>query len=404
MPISEDEIDYNRSREPQSTMSKAELRKTHKPIMEKRRRARINHCLNEIKTLILEAMNKDPSRHTKLEKADILEMAVKHLQNVQRQQLALSMASDPSVMRKFKTGFDECASEIDRYMNRIDGLDTTMKLRVANHLRKCIGGIEQVAQFSVAGFGNLSLVSSSGGASTQSLGAPAGDHNNNPRIQIPQGIQLIPSRLPTGELALLVPNSRHINFFPSNSRSSAFAAVVPSSTEVSTKLSPPVSPTATEEHRLRSDSPRGFRPVVPAKSLYTEEHQVPQISSTVIQPPEVKTLKFPISRKLESPRKLAEPLCIITNQSERYRQARAAEDSVAYEENVQVQGVKRKYPDGQGLLAVVGEQYHPTAPKIVKTQLITVDCQSTSGSDGAKEESPKKNANCEPSSDMWRPW
>lgn len=62
MPISEDEIDYNRSREPQSTMSKAEIRKTHKPIMEKRRRARINHCLNEIKTLILEAMNKDVSQ------------------------------------------------------------------------------------------------------------------------------------------------------------------------------------------------------------------------------------------------------------------------------------------------------------------------------------------------------
>lgn len=61
MPISEDEIDFNKPQEAQTTMSKAELRKTHKPIMEKRRRARINHCLNEIKTLILEAMNKDVS-------------------------------------------------------------------------------------------------------------------------------------------------------------------------------------------------------------------------------------------------------------------------------------------------------------------------------------------------------
>lgn len=61
MPISEDEIDFSKPQEAQTTMSKAELRKTHKPIMEKRRRARINHCLNEIKTLILEAMNKDVS-------------------------------------------------------------------------------------------------------------------------------------------------------------------------------------------------------------------------------------------------------------------------------------------------------------------------------------------------------
>lgn len=61
MPISEDEIDFSKPQEAQAAMSKAELRKTHKPIMEKRRRARINHCLNEIKSLILEAMNKDVS-------------------------------------------------------------------------------------------------------------------------------------------------------------------------------------------------------------------------------------------------------------------------------------------------------------------------------------------------------
>lgn len=37
------------------------LLQTNKPIMEKKRRARINHCLNELKTLILEAMKKDVS-------------------------------------------------------------------------------------------------------------------------------------------------------------------------------------------------------------------------------------------------------------------------------------------------------------------------------------------------------
>ncbi len=34
---------------------------SNKPIMEKRRRARINHSLNELKTLILDAMKKDVS-------------------------------------------------------------------------------------------------------------------------------------------------------------------------------------------------------------------------------------------------------------------------------------------------------------------------------------------------------
>jgi hypothetical protein len=37
------------------------LFQSNKPIMEKRRRARINNCLNELKTLILDAMKKDVS-------------------------------------------------------------------------------------------------------------------------------------------------------------------------------------------------------------------------------------------------------------------------------------------------------------------------------------------------------
>ncbi|EDV90858.1 GH12946 [Drosophila grimshawi] len=36
-------------------------RRSNKPIMEKRRRARINNCLNELKTLILDATKKDVS-------------------------------------------------------------------------------------------------------------------------------------------------------------------------------------------------------------------------------------------------------------------------------------------------------------------------------------------------------
>lgn len=37
------------------------LLQNNKPIMEKRRRARINQCLNELKALILDATNKDVS-------------------------------------------------------------------------------------------------------------------------------------------------------------------------------------------------------------------------------------------------------------------------------------------------------------------------------------------------------
>uniref|UniRef100_A0A8C7WXJ7 BHLH domain-containing protein n=1 Tax=Oryzias sinensis TaxID=183150 RepID=A0A8C7WXJ7_9TELE len=52
-------------------------RLSSKPIMEKRRRARINESLAQLKSLILDALKKDSCRHSKLEKADILEMTAK---------------------------------------------------------------------------------------------------------------------------------------------------------------------------------------------------------------------------------------------------------------------------------------------------------------------------------------
>lgn len=58
------------------------LKRTNKPLMEKRRRARINQSLAILKALILESTknsNKSTDgqpKHTKLEKADILVMIV----------------------------------------------------------------------------------------------------------------------------------------------------------------------------------------------------------------------------------------------------------------------------------------------------------------------------------------
>ncbi|KAL4716676.1 hypothetical protein ACJJTC_004795 [Scirpophaga incertulas] len=96
MPCSEDDDSQTGFTADTRGMSKAELRKTNKPIMEKKRRARINQCLNELKDLLVDTTNTDPARHSKLEKADILELTVKHLQTLQRQQLAAAIAADPA--------------------------------------------------------------------------------------------------------------------------------------------------------------------------------------------------------------------------------------------------------------------------------------------------------------------
>ncbi|XP_054464561.1 transcription factor HES-2-like, partial [Anoplopoma fimbria] len=59
-----------------------ELRKTMKPLMEKRRRARMNDSLTHLKNLLLPLTGRDKTRSSKLEKADILEMTVRFLGDV----------------------------------------------------------------------------------------------------------------------------------------------------------------------------------------------------------------------------------------------------------------------------------------------------------------------------------
>eukprot|EP00071_Canis_lupus_P005949 XP_005620512.1 transcription factor HES-2 [Canis lupus familiaris] len=60
----------------------AELRKSLKPLLEKRRRARINASLRQLKGLILPLLGRESSHYSKLEKADILEMTVRFLREL----------------------------------------------------------------------------------------------------------------------------------------------------------------------------------------------------------------------------------------------------------------------------------------------------------------------------------
>ncbi|CAH1156242.1 unnamed protein product [Phaedon cochleariae] len=60
-------------------------RKYRKPLMEKKRRARINESLDSLKQILLECDPHSVSKKSaKLEKADILEMTVSYLQNLKK--------------------------------------------------------------------------------------------------------------------------------------------------------------------------------------------------------------------------------------------------------------------------------------------------------------------------------
>lgn len=195
-----------------TTRRTGENRRSNKPIMEKRRRARINNSLNDLKTLVLESMKKDPARHSKLEKADILELTVKHLETLQRQQVAMAAAADPTVLNKFRAGYTECASEVGKF----PGLDASVRRRLMAHLASCLGPVD------------ASNANGQTTTATQQPVQPAPPTTQlqvhilpqldaTPRIQVQQSngifftnangtaLHLLPTRLPNGDIALVLP-------------------------------------------------------------------------------------------------------------------------------------------------------------------------------------------------------
>ncbi|MCP3663223.1 MAG: helix-loop-helix domain-containing protein, partial [Gammaproteobacteria bacterium] len=78
-------IESYHDQEPMSRTDK--YRKVMKPLLERKRRARINACLDELKDLMVYALQTEGESISKLEKADVLELTVRHLRKLKRQQM-----------------------------------------------------------------------------------------------------------------------------------------------------------------------------------------------------------------------------------------------------------------------------------------------------------------------------
>ncbi|XP_067872859.1 transcription factor HES-2.1 [Heterodontus francisci] len=109
----------------------SELRKTLKPLMEKRRRARINDSLNQLKTLILPLIGKDSPRYSKLEKADILEMTVRFLQNLPKTPLYDRLDS-------YQEGYRACLIQLGNLLPSSKLMETEACDRLTDYLERCM--------------------------------------------------------------------------------------------------------------------------------------------------------------------------------------------------------------------------------------------------------------------------
>merc|ERR1711979_116258 len=138
-PIIKSEIKSEPAFEDEPMSRTDQYRKVMKPLIERKRRARINACLDELKDLMVFAMQSEGENISKLEKADVLELTVKHLRKLKRQQmLALNPALD---MDRFHAGYTTCATEVSRTLAST-GVDISIGSRLMSHLGHKLNNIE----------------------------------------------------------------------------------------------------------------------------------------------------------------------------------------------------------------------------------------------------------------------
>jgi hairy-and-enhancer-of-split protein len=161
-----------------------QYRKVMKPLLERKRRARINACLDELRDLMVFALQAEGESISKLEKADVLELTVRHLQKLKRQQmLSLNPALD---LDRFHAGYTTCATEVSKCLAST-GVDITVGSRLMSHLGLKLHNIESSRVSDLKVNVSSSAVSdcgySSGRESTPSPPNPATLGASGPKIE-----------------------------------------------------------------------------------------------------------------------------------------------------------------------------------------------------------------------------
>ncbi|XP_055375416.1 enhancer of split mbeta protein-like, partial [Condylostylus longicornis] len=124
-----------------SKISKTQqYRKVMKPMLERKRRARINKCLDQLKDLIIECMKEDDEHILKLEKADILEHTVEYLHKIkanEKQNNILKQTktdNKENIKESFRNGYIYAANEISKILATTRGVDTKFGIQLMSHL------------------------------------------------------------------------------------------------------------------------------------------------------------------------------------------------------------------------------------------------------------------------------
>ncbi|GIY24861.1 transcription factor HES-1 [Caerostris extrusa] len=117
-------------------------KKASKPLIEKRRRARINYSLSLLKALVIDSKT-ESTRQTKLEKADILEMTVQYLREIKKGQISVTSLDTRYAKKTFESGYMECVQQVELFLATLTNpnlaeVETDLKNRLKDHLWQCL--------------------------------------------------------------------------------------------------------------------------------------------------------------------------------------------------------------------------------------------------------------------------
>ncbi|KAM4605263.1 transcription cofactor HES-6 [Polymixia lowei] len=104
-------------------------RKIRKPLVEKKRRARINESLQELRVLTADA-----DLQSKMENAEVLEMTVKRVESILQNRAQEVDAVKRETCERFAAGYIQCMHEVHTFVSNCPGIDPTIAAELLNHL------------------------------------------------------------------------------------------------------------------------------------------------------------------------------------------------------------------------------------------------------------------------------
>lgn len=171
--------EINSSEEPPMSRTH-QYRKVMKPLLERKRRARINKCLDEIKDIMVNTLQAEGESITKLEKADVLELTVKHLRKLKRKN-ALGLTPQATYAGRFRAGYSHCAQEVSKFMSHQGpvSVESATSARLLSHLANCLHTLDAMppsvmamAVSPIGGSSNISSPYSNGSYHHQMMSSP----------------------------------------------------------------------------------------------------------------------------------------------------------------------------------------------------------------------------------------